>query len=88
LEAFEYSLNLNADNLSSEKVTQNVLYLSGIHDHFVSIKMHKKQVCLLKNAKSLEEKIYTESDHADNHCQIGNIGLLLDDVIKWLSKHV
>lgn len=88
LEAFEYSLNLNADNLSSEKITQNVLYLSGLHDHFIPIKMHKMQASLLNNTKSLKEKIYTKNEHADNHCQIGNIGLLLNDVISWLSKHV
>lgn len=88
LEAFEYSLNLNADNLCCDRITQNVLYLSGQHDHFIPIKMHKKQVVLLKNAKSLEEKIYTKNEHADNHCQIGNIGLMLQDVLSWLDKKV
>ncbi len=88
LDAFEYSLNLNADNLSSEQITQNVLYLSGQHDHFIPIKMHKKQVSLLRNAKSLEEKVYTKHEHAENHCQIGNIGLMLHDVLSWLEKKV
>ncbi len=88
LEAFEYSLNLNADNLSCDQIVQDVLCLSGQHDHFIPIKMHKKQVVLLKNAKSLEEKVYTKRDHADNHCQIGNIGLMLQDVLSWLEKKV
>ena len=88
LEAFEYSLNLNADNQSCDRITQDVLYLSGQHDHFIPIKMHKKQVALLTNAKSLEEKIYTKRDQADNHCQIGNIELMLQDVWSWLEKKV
>ncbi len=88
LDTFEYSLNLNADNLSSEQITQNVLYLSGKHDHFIPIKMHKKQVSLFRNAKSLEEKVYTKHEHAENHCQIGNIGLMLHDVLSWLEKKV
>lgn len=88
LEAFEYSLNLNADNLSCDRITQNVLYFSGQHDHFIPIKVHKKQVALFTNAKSLEEKIYTLSEHADNHCQVGNIGLMLQDVTSWLTKKV
>jgi len=88
LEAFEYSLNLNADNLCCDRITQNVLYLSGQHDHFIPIKMHKKQVALLKNARSLEEKVHTKHEHADNHCQIGNIGLMLQDVLSWLDKKV
>jgi len=86
LEAFEYSLNLNAENLHCERITQDVLYFSGQHDHFIPIKMHKKQVSLLKNAKSLEDKIYTRSEHADNHCQVGNIGLMLQDVTTWLTS--
>jgi pimeloyl-ACP methyl ester carboxylesterase len=86
LEAFEYSLKLNADNLFCDQIKQNVLILSGSNDHFVPIKMHKKQVALLKNAKSIQEKIYTKREHANNHCQIGNIGLMLKDVITWLTK--
>lgn len=86
LEAFEYSLNLNADNMSCDQITQNVLYFSGQHDHFIPLKMHKKQIALLTNAKSLEEKVYTKREHADNHCQVGNIGLMLQDVTNWLTK--
>lgn len=88
LEAFEYSLNLNADNLCCDQITQNVLYLSGQHDHFIPIKMHKRQVSLLRNVKSLEEKVYTKHEHAENHCQIGNIGLMLQDVLYWLANKV
>lgn len=88
LESFEYSLNLNAENLSCDRITQDVLYFSGQHDHFIPIKMHMKQVALLKNAKSLEEKIYTKPEHADHHCQVGNIGLMLQDVTNWLTKKV
>lgn len=85
LEAFEYSLNLNADNLHCDQITQDVLYFSGRHDHYVPIKMHKKQVALLTNAKSLEEKIFTKQEQADNHCQVGNLGLMLQDVTNWLT---
>ncbi len=85
LEAFEYSLNLNSENLCCDRITQNVLYLSGRNDHFIPIKTHRKQVTLFTNAASLEEKIYTKHDHADNHCQIGNIELMLQDVVTWLK---
>jgi pimeloyl-ACP methyl ester carboxylesterase len=86
LEAFEYSLKLNAENLCCDQITQNVLLLSGLHDHFVPIKMHKKQVALLKNVRILDEKIYTKKEFAENHCQIGNMTLMLDDVVAWLNK--
>jgi alpha-beta hydrolase superfamily lysophospholipase len=88
LEAFEYSLNLNAANLHCEQIKQDVLYFSGQHDHYVPIKMHKKQVALLKNVKSLEEKVFTKREHADNHCQVGNLGLMLQDVTNWLTRRM
>lgn len=87
LESFEYSLNLNADNLSCHRIKQNVLYLTGRHDHFVPFKMHAQQLALLTNAHSLTDRVYTKKEHADNHCQIGNVKLMLDDIIRWLSTH-
>ncbi len=85
LEAFEYSLNLNADNLSCDRIKQNVLYLVGRNDHFIPIKTYKQQASLFTNAASLKTKIYTKHDQADNHCQIGNIELMLQDVVMWLN---
>jgi hypothetical protein len=39
----------------------------------------------LVNAKSVTDRIFTKEDHAQNHCQIGNIGLLLDVIVKWIK---
>lgn len=38
MEAFEYSLNLNEENLACDKIRQNVLYLTGRNDHFIPFK--------------------------------------------------
>jgi hypothetical protein len=38
------------------------------------------------NAKSVRDKIFTKDDHAQNHCQVGNIGLLLDTMIEWIEE--
>jgi hypothetical protein len=88
LDAFEYSLNLNADNLCCDRITQHVLYLSSQHDHFVPIIMHKKQVSLFKNVKSLEDKVNTKHQQVENHLKIGNIGLILQVVLSWLANKV
>jgi hypothetical protein len=85
LEAFEVWLAMNGENIQSEKITQDVLLLSGRNDHFIPIKMHQKQIGALINANSIKDKIFTENEHAQNHCQIGNLKLLLDVIIDWLK---
>ncbi len=87
LEAFEYSLNLNAENLHCERITQHVLYLTGRNDHFIPYKMHGIQLRLFTHAASVTDRVYTKRDRAQNHCQIGNIGLMLDECVGWLNEH-
>jgi len=84
MEAFETWLALNEENIHSDKVIQDVLLLSGGNDHFIPIKMHKKQIDALVNAKSITDRIFTKNENAQNHCQIGNIKLLLDVIIDWI----
>jgi len=48
--------------------------------------MHYKQVNALGNAKSVTGRIFTKKDQAENHCQIGNIGLALDVMEKWIKE--
>ena len=85
LESFEYSLNLNEENLHAGVIIQNVLYLTGRNDHFVPYKMHKRQVKLFTNTKSLTDIIFTKKEYAQNHCQIGNIKLAADTICEWLK---
>jgi hypothetical protein len=43
-------------------------------------------VAALLNAKSVTDKIFTKEEHAQNHCQIGNIKLALDTMLKWIEE--
>jgi pimeloyl-ACP methyl ester carboxylesterase len=86
MDATDILLQFNEHNLHSELVTQDVLILTGAKDHFIPLKMHYKQVNALRNAKSVTARIFTEEDHAENHCQVGNIGLALDVVEKWIEE--
>lgn len=86
LEAFEYSLNMNEENLASHQIKAHVLYLTGKDDHFVPYKMHDWQVKLFTGCKSFADKVYTRETQANNHCQVGNIGLMLDDILLWLTS--
>jgi len=86
MDAAEVVLQLNAKNLHSDKVKQDVLILTGKEDHFIPFKMHDKQVKALSNAKSVTSRIFTKEEHAQNHCQIGNIGLALDVMVNWINS--
>lgn len=85
-DASEVLLQFNEHNLHSELVKQDVLILSGAEDHFIPLKMHYKQINALTNANSVTDRIFTREDQAQNHCQIGNIGLALDVMSNWIAE--
>ena len=85
-DATQMLLQFNENNLKSELVKQDVLILTGEEDHFIPVKMHHIQVAALKNARSLTDTIFTKADEAQNHCQVGNIGLALRTMSKWLLE--
>ena len=86
IEATDLMLKLNATNLHSDLVKQDILILTGKGDHFVPFKIHDMQVQALTNAKSVTARVFTKEDQAQNHCQIGNIGLALDVMLNWIDK--
>jgi pimeloyl-ACP methyl ester carboxylesterase len=79
-------LRFNEENQHPELVKQDVLILTGAEDHFIPLKMHYKQVNALKNARSLTARIFTREEQGQNHCQIGNIGLAHDVMLKWIEE--
>jgi pimeloyl-ACP methyl ester carboxylesterase len=79
-------IKFNEENLKSGLVTQDVLILTGAEDHFIPLKLHHMQVAALIRAKSITERIFLKEDHGQNHCQIGNIGLALEVMAKWISQ--
>ena len=86
LEGMKIMFNLTRENQHPDKIRQDVLILSGSKDHFIPVKMHKMQLKVLRNARSVEDRIFYKPDHAQNHCQIGNIKLALDFILNWLNK--
>jgi pimeloyl-ACP methyl ester carboxylesterase len=86
MDAFDVAEQLNAANLHSELVSQDVLILTGREDHFIPFKMHHMQVKALTAARSVTTRIFTNKEQAQNHCQIGNIGLALDVMVEWIDQ--
>jgi pimeloyl-ACP methyl ester carboxylesterase len=86
-EGAQLNLSLSRENMHADKITQDVLFISGKDDHFIPIRLHDLQVSALANANSVTDRIFTRQEHAQNHCQVGNIELLLDSVIEWIDEH-
>jgi len=86
LDALEFYLDLNESNMNADLIRQDVLIISGNKDHFIPVKMHDMQIKALTGAKSVTGKVFNESDHAQNHCQIGNTGLLIRTIIEWIES--
>jgi pimeloyl-ACP methyl ester carboxylesterase len=85
-DAMQTFLQFNERNLHSELVRQDALLLTGKEDHFIPFKMHEKQMNALINARSVTGRVFTREEQAQNHCQIGNIGLALDVMAKWIDE--
>ncbi|MGD2122491.1 MAG: alpha/beta fold hydrolase [Gemmatimonadota bacterium] len=84
----EFAMEMNAENLRSNRVRQDVLVLASRNDHFIPFGLHREQLRRLTSARSVTERVFSKADHAENHCQIGNIGLALRVMAEWISEKV
>ena len=69
----------------SASITQDVLLLAGSEDHYVPVEQWHNQIAMLKNARSISARLFTRSESAENHCQVGNYGLALRTIVDWLD---
>lgn len=84
--ALEFAMELNEQNLCSDAVKQDVLILASRNDHFIPFRLHREQLQRLTAARSLTDRVFGKQDHAQNHCQIGNIGLALQVMREWIDS--
>ena len=73
------------DDISSQ-VTQDVLLMAGAKDHYMPLHMLPDQLMTLTSAHSITSRVFTEAESAQNHCQIGNMGLALKVILGWLDE--
>jgi len=83
--ALEFALALNEENLHSDLVRQDVLLLASRDDHFIPFRLHREQLRRLTAARSVTDRVFSTEEHAQNHCQLGNIGLALQVMRKWID---
>ena len=84
-EVFHAWREYRTDDISSQ-VTQDVLLMAGAKDHYMPLHMLPDQLMTLTNAHSVTARVFTEAESAQNHCQIGNMGLALKVILSWLDE--
>ena len=75
--------NFSVSDIAS-KVRQDVLLLAGTEDHMVPFKEYEKNRQGLTSARSVAGRVFTADEHAQNHCQVGNVKLALDVIRDWI----
>ncbi|PSQ97080.1 MAG: hypothetical protein BRD55_04000 [Bacteroidetes bacterium SW_9_63_38] len=86
-EAAEWVLAMNDGHLHSDRVTQDVLLTVGENDAFQPPALLRLQADALTQARSVTTRVFTEDEQANQHCQVGNLGLALDVMTSWLDEH-
>jgi pimeloyl-ACP methyl ester carboxylesterase len=84
----DWFLGMNSDHVGSERVTQDVLLLSGEHDSFQPPILARRQAAALTAASSVTMRMFTKAECADQHCQIGNVDLACGVLTAWLQNPV
>jgi len=82
-EYFNHIKKYNTRDISG-LITQDTLVLAGASDIYTVF--YQEQLDALVNAKSVTGRVFTEEEHADHHCQVGNMGLLLKTITDWIEE--
>jgi alpha-beta hydrolase superfamily lysophospholipase len=67
----------------SDRVRQDVLLLAGAQDHYVPLTQLWEQKRLLSGARSISTRVFTAQEHAQAHCQVGNLPLAISTISDW-----
>jgi pimeloyl-ACP methyl ester carboxylesterase len=69
----------------SPLVKQDTLMMAGSEDNLIPLNHFYQQIAALKNARSLTARLFTRDEHAQNHCQVGNLRLAVDTITSWID---
>jgi len=70
----------------SSQLTQDVLLMAGAEDHYVPVHQLPDQIATLTHVRSLTARLFTRAEQAQNHCQVGNMGLAFRTMIDWMTS--
>ncbi|WP_236982418.1 MULTISPECIES: hypothetical protein [Mycobacterium] len=65
----------------------DTLLLAGADDHYVPLHQLQRQAANLTSARSpVTTRLFTAAEQAGNHCQIGNIGACVSEILAWVDS--
>jgi pimeloyl-ACP methyl ester carboxylesterase len=70
----------------SPLVEQDVLLMGGQEDHYIPLHQFFDQGRMLTNVRSLTSRLFTRKETAQNHCQLGNVGLSVKVIVNWVEQ--
>ena len=69
-----------------EKIDQDILILGAKEDHFIAPRLFHEEYDLLPKVRSLTFRLFTARQDAGSHCNMGNMKLALDTMIRWMDQ--
>ncbi|MCY6369946.1 alpha/beta hydrolase family protein [Clostridium ganghwense] len=69
----------------ADKIKQNVLIIGATKDHLIDYRTVGLEINALTNARSITVRIFTEQEHGEAHCNLGNLKLCYDTMINWIE---
>jgi hypothetical protein len=73
----------------SDKVIPDVLIMvAGTEDWGVPLNQFHQQIAAPTNARSVTARLFTRAEQGHQHCQVGNLGLVLDFMLNWIDFHI
>jgi alpha-beta hydrolase superfamily lysophospholipase len=87
-DAYGYAQKLKLYDLEpiADKITQDMLIVGASQDHFIDYRMVGREINMLKNVRSLTFRLFTEREDAQNHCNVGNGKLVIDEILNWIKR--
>ncbi len=87
-DAYEYAKKLKLYNLEpvADSITQDMLIVGANKDHFIDYRLIGREINMLKNVRSLTFRLFTDKEDAQNHCNVGNGKLVIDEILIWIEN--
>lgn len=86
---YDFLKSIEQHNMSvfTHKITQNILLLAGESDQYVPVERMEQIKKELINARSVTSRVYTKEEGGEQHCQVGNLPLVMEEIYKFLDKY-
>ena len=87
-DAYGYAQKLKRYDIEpvADRITQDMLILGASDDHFIDYRLIGREINMLKNVRSLTFRLFTDKENAQNHCNVGNGKLALDEICAWIER--